>query len=113
MASSKETLNCILDQISAAGHVRGRAMFGEYAIYCDEKLVALLCDDRLFVKTTQGGHAIAGDVEFAAPFPRAKPRLLIAEEQWDDAEHMAALIAATAKELPLPKPKRRKSVANN
>jgi TfoX/Sxy family transcriptional regulator of competence genes len=105
MATSKSVMDYLIDQSRGAGHVRARAMFGEYALYCDEKPVAVVCNDQLYLKPTKAGAALAGDVEMGVPYPGAKPRLLIPEEQWDDAEHLAALIGATAAELPLPKPK--------
>jgi DNA transformation protein len=57
MATSRSTTEFILDQLSAVPNVRVRKMFGEYALYCDEKVVALICDDQLFVKITRSaGH---------------------------------------------------------
>ena len=53
MATSRSTTEFILDQLSAVPNVRVRKMFGEYALYCDEKVVALICDDQLFVKTVR------------------------------------------------------------
>ena len=51
MATQKNTVDYILEQIAEAGIVSAREMFGEYAIYCDGKVVALVCDDQLFCKT--------------------------------------------------------------
>lgn len=108
MATSKGVLDYLIDQIGAAGAIRAQAMFGEYTLYCDEKPVAVVCGDRLFVKPTKVGSELAGDVKMASPYPSAKPRLLIPEEYWDDQEYMCGLIAATAAALPMPKPKRAK-----
>jgi TfoX/Sxy family transcriptional regulator of competence genes len=106
MASQQKTVDFILEQIAAAGHVRAKKMFGEYGIYCDEKMVAMVCDDQLFVKPTAGGRAVVGDAcEEASPYPGAKPCLLISGEKWDDHEWMARLMAVSAAQLPLPKPK--------
>jgi len=52
MAISRNTIDFILDQLSALPKIRARKMFGEYALYCDEKVVALVCDDQLFIKIT-------------------------------------------------------------
>ncbi len=52
MASSQGTVDFIVEQMASAGTVSARKMFGEYGIYCDGKMVALVCDDRLFVKPT-------------------------------------------------------------
>lgn len=52
MATSQSTTEFILDQLSSVPNVRVRKMFGEYALYCGDKVVGLICDDQLFVKTT-------------------------------------------------------------
>jgi DNA transformation protein len=108
MASSQRTADFLVEQLAGAGHVSARKMFGEYGVTCDGKTVALICDDRLFVKQTAAGRAHIGKVEEAQPFPGAKPWLVIAEERWDDADWLTELIALTAAELPLPKPKKAK-----
>ncbi|RJT43728.1 TfoX/Sxy family protein [Legionella taurinensis] len=55
MSSKQSTIDFILEQITNAGTVYAKKMFGEYAIYCDDKVVALVCDDQLFVKPTTAG----------------------------------------------------------
>ena len=105
MASDLGFVEYVCDQISGAGQVSSRKMFGEYAIYCDGKVVALVCDDRLFVKQTPRGRALIGYVVEAPPYPGAKPHFLI-EDRLDDREWMAELIRVTASELPLLKPKK-------
>lgn len=111
MASSQEIVDFIVAQISGSGAVRSRKMFGEYSIYCEEKVVALVCDDQLFVKPTEGGRAYLQDVEEAPPYPGAKPCFLIPEDMWDDAPWLTQLIRITAQELPLPR-KRSKAPAS-
>jgi TfoX/Sxy family transcriptional regulator of competence genes len=82
-------------------------MFGEYALYCDEKVVALVCDDQLFVKITPAGRALVGQrYEEGTAYPGAKPSMLIGAEEIDDAERLCELIRLTADALPAPKPKR-------
>jgi TfoX/Sxy family transcriptional regulator of competence genes len=94
----------VCEQMSGAGTIRYRKMFGEFAVYCDEKVVALVCDDRLFVKPTPGGRALIGEPVEAPPYPSARLHFLV-EERIDDREWLSALIAVTASELPEPKPK--------
>lgn len=108
MASQQKIVDFILEQIAPAGDVSARKMFGEYAIYCADKVVALVCDDQLFVKPTRGGKDYLGEVEEAPPYNGAKPCFLITGDQWEDAGWLAELIKITAKELPLPKPKKPK-----
>ena len=80
-----------------------KTMFGEYGLYCDGKIVALVCDDQLFVKATAAGKAFIGDCTEGCPYPGAKPSLLIPGDKWDDREWLARLIALTAAELSPPK----------
>lgn len=101
-------MDFIVEQASGAGQVRARAMFGEYGLYCDDKIVALICDDKVFLKPTSAGRELLGDVKEAKPYPSANPRFLVPEADWDDADRMAALFRVTAAELPASKPKRKK-----
>lgn len=88
-----------------------RKMFGEYAIYCNERLVALVCDDKLFIKPTSAGKAFIGRVVEAPPYNGAKPYFFISGEKWDDGDWMSELVRVSAAELPLPI--RKKKSANN
>ena len=107
MTSDPRTVAYIVDQTSAAGAVSARPMFGEYGLYCDGKMVAIIGEDQLFVKATAGGRVHAPDAEERSPYPGAKPCLLIEPERWDDRDWLAELFRVTAAELPAPKPKRR------
>jgi TfoX/Sxy family transcriptional regulator of competence genes len=108
MASDLEFVEYACDQLRGAGSITFRKMFGEYAIYCDGKVVALICDNQLFVKPTAAGHAVIGKPVEAPPYPGAKPHFLI-DDRLDDREWMANLIRVTDAELPLPKPKKPKA----
>lgn len=105
MATDRKTVDYILDQMANAGAVSAKPMFGEYGVYCDGKMVAVVADDQLFIKPTAAGRALAPDAELAPPYPGAKPSLLIEADRWDDGDWLANLVRATASELPLPKPK--------
>lgn len=107
MATQKQTVDFILDQLSALENVAARKMFGEYGLWCDDKVVALICRDQLFVKKTSIGASMMDNPIEAPPYPGAKPSLLIEADRWDDREWLVALIRATANQLPLPPPKRR------
>ena len=102
MATRQSTVDFISGQAGAAGNVSAKKMFGEYALYCDGKLVALVCDEQLFVKPTAVGRACLGEVVEAPPYPGAKPCFLISGDLWDDAEWLARLVRVTASELPVP-----------
>ncbi len=110
MASQKITVDAIVLAASGAGDVSARAMFGEYALYCDGKLVVLICDDQLFVKPSAAARRLAGAVQEAPPYVGAKPSLLIPQEQWQDGAWLSALVKASADELPVPKPRKKKVI---
>ncbi len=107
MASDLSFVQFIVDQIENAGVITYRKMFGEYAIYCDSKIFALVCDNQLFVKPTEAGRSFIGDVVEAPPYPGAKLNFLI-EDKLEDREWFSNLIRITVKELPEPKPKKKK-----
>lgn len=101
----------VISQLVEMPNVAARRMFGEYALYVGPKVVALVCDNQLFVKPTAAGRALLGAAVEAAPYPGAKPCFLI-DAQLDDADFLAALIVATERELPLPKPRKPKRKAS-
>jgi TfoX/Sxy family transcriptional regulator of competence genes len=107
MATNKEFADFIVEQIENAGTITYKKMFGEYALYSDGKVVALICDNQLFVKPTESGRALIGDVKEAPPYPGAKMYFLI-EEKVDDREWLSELIRITTKELPEPELKKKK-----
>jgi DNA transformation protein and related proteins len=108
MASKQSTINYVLEQLSRLSGVYARKMFGEYAIYCDDKVVALVCDDQLFVKFTKAGKAYLGNAVEASPYKGAKPCFFISGERWDNAKWLAELIKISANELPKRKLKKKK-----
>jgi TfoX/Sxy family transcriptional regulator of competence genes len=105
MASDQSFVEFVADQMAAAGNISYRKMFGEYALYCQGKVVALICDNQLFVKPTDAGRTYIGTICEAPPYPGNKPYFLI-EDAYEDSEWISGLIRITAKQLPLPKPKR-------
>jgi len=109
MATRQDTIDYLLDQIARAGRVSAKKMFGEYALYCDGKTVALVCDDQLFMKPTEAGRAFIGKVREGFPYPGAKPWLLIDGDACEDADWLSDLVRLTARELPLPKVKTKKA----
>lgn len=105
MASKQSNLDFVVEQMADAGSISSRKMFGEYAIYCREKIVALFCDDQLFVKPTDAGRAFIERVQEGAPYPGAKPWLLISGDRCEDSEWLSELVRVTEAALPPPKPK--------
>jgi TfoX/Sxy family transcriptional regulator of competence genes len=107
MASDPDFVKFVADQIADSCEVSYRKMFGEYALYSKGKVVALVCDNQLFVKPTEAGRSFIGDVVEAPPYPGARLSFLI-EDKIDDGEWLTELITLTEKELPKPKPKAKK-----
>ena len=105
MTSSQKNVEFLIEQMASAGKVSAKKMFGEYGIYCGDKMVALFCDDKLYVKPTDQGKVFAGNLAEVAPYHGAKPCLLIDGERWDDHEWLAQLVQITAANLPAPKKK--------
>lgn len=108
MATKQSTVDFITEQIADAGTIRFRKMFGEYALYCNDKVVALVCDDKLFVKPTHAGRVFIETVEEGQPYPGSKLYFHIPGDLWEDHQWLSELIEKTAAELPLPKPKKKK-----
>lgn len=105
MASSQDFVEYVCDQMRGAGDISMRKMFGEYAVYCDGKVVALVCNDQVFVKKTNAvATRLGDDAEEAPPHDGAKPHFLITN--LDNQEFMAELMRAICDELPPPKPKK-------
>ena len=109
MASRASTVAYLVEQGSGAGPLSAKAMFGEYGLYLGGKLVALVCDDQLYLKPTGAAARLLGTVVEASPYPGAKPCFLIPGERWDDREWLAALLSTTAAALPEAKARRGKA----
>ena len=103
------TVDFILDQTSSAGKVSARKMFGEYALYCNDKVVGLICNDTLYIKITPQGKAHLGpNYQEGHAYPGAKPSMVIGGDLIENRDWITTLITLTAKNLPKPKPKKRK-----
>ena len=107
MATDLEFVEYVCDQVRGAGPITFRRMFGEYALYADGKVVALLCDNQFFLKPTPAGRALLTRPKEGLPYPGARPHLLI-DEMLEDAEALSRVVAVTARSLPSPVPKPRK-----
>lgn len=105
MASSLEFVQYVCEQISGAGEITYKKIFGEYGVYCNAKIIGLICDNQLFVKKTAAGASILPECEEASPYDGAKPHFLI--ESIEDRELISDFILATYEELPAPKPKKK------
>ena len=107
MATSPSTIDYILDQLASIKNIATRKMFGEYALYCDDKVVALICDDTLFVKITEQGKEFVGKhYQEGNAYKGAKISMLIGEDRIEDREWICELIKITAQNVPTPKKKK-------
>lgn len=107
MATDQKFVDFVLDQIGFAGDLSAKKMFGEYGVFADGKIFGLICDNKLYIKPTNAGREFIGDVVEAPPYKGAKPSFLI-EEKIEDREWLSELVRITVKELPLPKPRKRR-----
>jgi TfoX/Sxy family transcriptional regulator of competence genes len=107
MASDINFVDFVLEQIKNVGEITTKKMFGEYGIYADGKLFAVICDNKLFVKPTISGKLFIGSVVEAPPYQGAKPSLLI-DDRIEDSAWLSELVRITLKELPAAKPRKKK-----
>lgn len=107
MATRETTLAAILANLR--GHnIRAAKMFGEYTLYCDEKVVALIADDQFFLKITPSSEEVFDARHEAPPYPGAKLHYRIPEERIQDAVFMTEIVNRVAADLPAPKPRKRR-----
>ncbi len=106
MASSKEYLAYILEQLSDLEDIRYRAMMGEYILYYREKVVGGIYDDRFLIKNVTSVRESMPDASLEKPYEGAKEMLLV--ENIEDKEFLTELFKAIYDELPAPKPKKKK-----
>lgn len=104
MASDQAFVEFVCEQASLGGALSYKKMFGEFALYLDGKVVALVCDNQLFLKPTAEGKKMLAVVSEHSPYPGAKPHFLIGDEL-DDRSLLTRLFLATAQTLPSPKKK--------
>ncbi len=106
MASSKEYLDFILEQVSELDNVSYKAMMGEFIIYYKGKIIGGIYDDRLLVKPMQSAINYMPNAVYELPYDGAKEMLLI--DDVDNKEFLIGLFDAMYDDLPAPKPKKKK-----
>ena len=112
MASDLGFVEFVVEQMENSGIITYRKMFGEYGLYCNGKIMALICDDKLFIKPTKAGRDYIANLVESPPYPGAKPYFLI-EDQLEDRDWISDLVRITVDELPEPKPKKNKKSRNS
>ena len=107
MASELSFVQYVCDQLDHLPGIAYRKMFGEYAFYHDQKVVALICDNQFYLKPTDAGKLILGTPEMGHPYPGSKPYFVVTD-MIEDRDVFVSLILATGEALPMPKPKKKK-----
>ncbi|MGE0314214.1 MAG: TfoX/Sxy family protein [Lautropia sp.] len=107
MPTRADFMNYVLDQARPNETPTCRRMFGEYALYLDAKVVALVCDDVVFLKPTDIGRALLGHPDEAPAYPGGKPWFRLGDIV-EERDRFQALLRATADALPMPRPRKAK-----
>jgi len=102
MSTTCDFVDFVVEQSGLGSLLTYKKMFGEYALYIDNKVVALACDNSLFVKPTPVTLEIIKPLAKKPPYPGAKP-YIVADELLDDTDNLKKLLLATADVLPPPK----------
>ena len=105
MATQKETMEFILGKLRDRGRFTARAMFGEYALYADGKVVGLVCDDMLYVKIVPASQALEHLCEKDRPYPGARPHYLVEESQISTIDNLPQILSDIASSAPAKKKK--------
>ena len=106
MASNADFVQYLADQCSGAGDIVAKKMFGDYGIYCNDKIFGLICDDHFYLKPTDEVRPLLRAVDMRPPYEGAKPYFYIADV--DDHDYLSSLVRETCRHLPEPKPKKKK-----
>lgn len=104
MASNREYLEFVLEQLSKIDGISYKAMMGEYIIYCKGKIVGGIYDDRFLVKPTKSALRLMESAPFEVPYDGAKEMILV--EDIENKEFLAKLFSEMVEELPFPKRKK-------
>jgi len=107
MATDKQFVDFVVDQIEEAGEITAKRMFGEWGVFSNGKIFALICDSKLYLKPTEAGRSFIGKPVEAPPYTGAKPSFLI-EDKIEDREWLSELVRISLKELPEPKPRKKR-----
>lgn len=108
MATSSETIDYLMDQIRDLPGTRTRKMFGEYCLYLDDRPIAFVCDDELFVKPTGSGRDFIGEPEQAHAYPGSSLYFRITQDQWENRDWLVEVLRLSGEELLTTKPKTRR-----
>jgi TfoX/Sxy family transcriptional regulator of competence genes len=100
MATSKDTAEFIQSKLRHPDRILTKRMFGEFGLYADGKMVAVICDDRFYVKVAPASAELEDQCEKGEPYPRAKPHYLIDEGQLSTLPNLPAILFGLAEAMP-------------
>lgn len=103
MASKQSNVDYICEQMSEAGDITHRKMFGEYGVYCDAKFIGTICDDTLFLKVTKEAQELEPELELASAYEGAKLSFHVPVAMLEDTERLAAFVRTVHNTLPAKK----------
>jgi hypothetical protein len=101
MATQHETVEFLLGKLGHPERFSARPMFGEYALYADDKVVALICDDLLYVKILPASKQLEQLCEKGEPYPGARPHYIVEEAQLSTVSMLGGVLCAIAESLPV------------
>lgn len=109
-ASTEDFAKTVVASMDVGNSITYGRMFSGFCIYCDLKVVGIVCEDELFIKPTEEGRAFLGDkvCESAVGPKKGRPWFLIKEAEMSNKAWISEFIKITADALPLPKPKKKK-----
>jgi len=105
MSTQKEVIDYILETLQHHGRFTARKMFGEYALYADQKVVGLVCDNNLYVKIVKESNKLEALCEKHPPYPGAKDYYLVEESQLEKIKNLPSILIEISRSLPAKKPK--------
>ncbi len=109
MPTEKATVEFVLAKLGSP-RFAARPMFGEYSLYADDKVVALVCDDLLYVKDHATTKDLAAECEKGPPYPGAKPHFIVDESQLSTNNDLPKMLLRLAAALPERKPRAAKRI---
>jgi len=111
MSTQKETVEFILEKLGEPKRFAVRAMFGEYALYADGKVVGLICNDQLYVKILPESAGLENICEKDEAYPGSKKYYVVEESELSKIKNLSEILLNIAKSLPEKKPKKKKIIA--
>jgi len=105
MATDLSFVEYVIEQSQLGARLTYKKLFGEYALYLNGKVIALLCDNSLFIKPSEPTAGLTEHLPQGFPYPGAR-LYPVGDQLLDEPERLQELLVATEKHLPVPKPKK-------